>query len=290
MRTEEELAPTGEDAEPIRPRGRGRRALVWTAATLLVLVAAMAPLAYLTFLRPPALDPQDFLDGDRSGDGPVVVIAGASSVHGIGSADFVGLLRDRFAADGHTFVNAGSNGDTAADLLARADDIVAVNPDRAAVLVGTNNVLAAADGDEETALADYRRDLEALIARLDTETRAEIALYSLQPLGEDLDDDGNRRLGRFNQVVAEVALAHGAAYLPLNETLAETVRAEGGSQPSDFSLGSAALAGLRHYYLGQNWDEIGRSNGYRVLVDGVHLNDRGAAVAADLAENWLRAT
>ncbi|GIG71062.1 SGNH/GDSL hydrolase family protein [Phytomonospora endophytica] len=262
-----------------------RRILIAVLAPVLVLIAAAAPLAYLTFLRSPEHTPGDFLADDR-GDKPVVLVAGASSVHGIGSADFVSVLRERMGEE-RTFVNAGHNGDTAADLLARADELVAVRPDHAAILVGTNNVLAA-ETDEETALSDYRTDLQALAARLDTETGAQLAFYSLQPLGEDLDDDGNRRLARFNQVITEVAASVGAAYLPLNETLTATIRAEGGSQPCGFSLGAAALAGARHYYLGQSWDEVGRANGYTVLTDGVHLNDRGASAAADLAEHWLR--
>lgn len=264
---------------------RTRRILIAVLAPVLVLTAAVAPLAYLTFLRSPEHTPADFLDEAR-GDGPVILFAGASSVHGIGSADFVSLLRDRMGGEGYQFVNAGHNGDTAADLLARADELIAVRPDHAAILVGTNNVLDAED--EESALADYRRDLKALATRLDTETEARLAFYSLQPLGEDLDDDGNRRLARFNQAIAEVAASVGADHLPLNETLTETIRAEGGSQPCGFSLASAALAGAKHYYLGQSWDEIGRANGYTVLTDGVHLNDRGAAAAADLAERWLR--
>src|ERR1043165_6236108 len=137
-----------------KPRRR-RRVLIAVLTPVLVLIAAAAPLAHLTFLRSAEHTPDDFLAGDR-GDKPVVVLAGARSVHGIGSADFVSVLRERMGEE-LTFVNAGHNGDTAADLLARADDIVAVKPDHAAVLVGTNNVLAA-ETDEETALTDYRRD------------------------------------------------------------------------------------------------------------------------------------
>ncbi|SFB51688.1 Lysophospholipase L1 [Amycolatopsis marina] len=266
-------------------RGGLRRVLLWTLTPVLAVLAVLAPLAYLTFLRDAELTPAEFLDaGGSSGGGPVVVVAGASSVHGIGSADFVSVLRQRMG--GHQFVNAGVNGHTSADLLARTDEIIAVKPDAVAILVGTNNVLDA--GDVESDLIGYREDLDAMARRLNDETDAKVAFYSLQPIGEDLDDEPNLRLARFNEVIAEVAATHGATYLPLNETLRTTIRAEGGSTPSEFSLASAAVAGARHYYLGQSWDEIGRGNGYTVLVDGVHLNDRGAAMAADLAEHWLR--
>lgn len=272
---------------PIHHGRRRGRVLAWTLGIILAAIAGLAPLAYLTFLRAPELNPREFLDaGGASDDDTVVVVAGASSVHGIGSADFVAELRQRMRNEGYRFVNAGANGDTSADLLARVEDVIAVQPDSVAILVGTNNALGAEDVD--AAVAEYRSDLYALARRLAESTDADLAFYSLQPLGENLDDIGNEQLARFNEAVAEVASESGATYLPLGETLSETIRKEGGSQPSDFSLISAAVAGARHYYLDQSWNEIGRANGYTVLVDGVHLNERGATAAADLAEEWLR--
>lgn len=274
------------ETPPAKPRRRLRRVLIWTLTPVLILVAALAPLVYLTFLRDATLTPQEFLESGDTGDGPVVVMAGASTVHGIGSSDFVSLLRQRMGGEGHQFVNAGINGHTSADLLARSDEIVEVKPDAVAILVGTNNALA--ENETGPAVRDYRRDLDALAEKLTTGTDAALAFYSLQPLGEDLDDADNKRLARFNATVEEVAANHDATYLPLNETLAKTIRAENGSQPCDFSLATAAAAGFRHYYLGQSWDDVGAANGYTVLIDGVHLNDRGAKAAADLGEDWLR--
>ncbi|ASR36219.1 hypothetical protein BAY61_15750 [Prauserella marina] len=278
---------TPADTPNTTPRHRLRRVLLWTLIPLLGIAAVLAPLAYLTFLREPELTPQDFLDNGGTADGPVVVVAGASSIHGIGSADFVSLLRTGMGEHGYQFINAGINGNTSSDLLDRLDQIIETKPDAVMLLIGTNNVLGAADN-TEPALDTYRKDLGTIAHRLATETTAEFAFYSLQPLGEDLDDPQNRLVSRFNAVIADVAAEYDAGYLPLNERLTTIIHAEGGSQPSDFSLLSAALAGTRHYYLGQSWDDIGTANGYTVLVDGVHLNNRGAATAASLAAQWLR--
>ncbi|MGH8878818.1 MAG: SGNH/GDSL hydrolase family protein, partial [Stackebrandtia sp.] len=254
---------------------------------VLVLIAVLAPLVYLNFLRDAEMSPEEFLDaGGDNGNGPVVAVLGASTVHGIGSADFVSVLRQRMGGDGYQFVNAGINGDTSADLLERADEIAAVKPDAVAVLVGSNNVRSI--DTLEPALGDYRRDLGELARTLTDRTGTDLAFYSLQPLGEDLDDAGNERVTAFNGAIADVARKYDAAYLPLGETLADTIRSRGGSTPSGFSFAAAATAGFEHYYLGRGWNEIGESNGYTVLIDGLHLNDRGAKTAADLGEDWLR--
>jgi lysophospholipase L1-like esterase len=42
-----------------------------------------------------------------------------------------------------------------------------------------------------------------------------------------------------------------------------------------------------HYILRRSWDQVAAANGFLLLADGVHLNDRGADLVAELIGNWL---
>jgi hypothetical protein len=46
-------------------------------------------------------------------------------------------------------------------------------------------------------------------------------------------------------------------------------------------------AGVAHYLLGRSWDEVARGGGRELLVDHVHLSDRGGALVTDLTARWL---
>ena len=44
---------------------------------------------------------------------------------------------------------------------------------------------------------------------------------------------------------------------------------------------------VRRYTLRQDWDVIATANGFVALTDGIHLSDRGTAIATDLIARWL---
>ncbi|MFI5490131.1 hypothetical protein ACIBXA_29270 [Micromonospora echinaurantiaca] len=46
-------------------------------------------------------------------------------------------------------------------------------------------------------------------------------------------------------------------------------------------------AAAKHYLFGRGWDEVARNGGRELLVDHIHLNDRGGAIITDLAAHWL---
>lgn len=46
-------------------------------------------------------------------------------------------------------------------------------------------------------------------------------------------------------------------------------------------------ASLSHNVLHRSWDRISASNGLIVQVDQVHLNDRAAALTADLVADFI---
>ena len=257
--------------------------------TASVLLAAGAPvvglvaLAYPAFLRKPANHPKKFLEAGRCpGTETLVVCAGDSLTHASLSGDYVAMLRGEFGGRGHEFVNAGANGDTTLGLLRRLDDVAACRPDAVTVLVGTNDAR-----DDRAVTGAFGERLGAILARLRAETDARIAVLSLPPLGEDLADEANRRVARYNAVAERIAVAYGAAYLPVNEELAALIERDAGGLPYKLRPALMLANAFRRYALRHNWDRIAAANGFATLTDGIHLSDRGAATAADLISRWL---
>ncbi|MGX7671317.1 SGNH/GDSL hydrolase family protein [Plantactinospora sp. DSM 117369] len=262
-----------------------KRRIILAACLLLVgVLGTVGTVGYLTFVRSPANPPGDACaDGRKPGSRPVVVAAGASMTQGTLGADWVGGLRARPEHRAYEFVNAGVNGSTSADLRQRVDtDIVACNPTAVTILIGTNDVR---DG---VPLERYRDNLGAIVDRVKSRTTARIALMSLPPLGEDLTSELNQRLSGYNISIKEIATRAQVDYLPVHERMVGLLRQRGGDPtPYDFSFVLAFWAATQHYLLGQSWDEVARNGERELLVDHIHLSDRGGAVVTDLAARWL---
>jgi lysophospholipase L1-like esterase len=197
-------------------------------------------------------------------------------------ANWVATLRARPELRDYEFVNAGVNGNTSADLRQRVDtDIVACRPVAVTILVGTNDVR------NGVPVEHYLADLNAIVDRVKAHTTARIALLSLPPLGENLDTEINYRLTAYNAAIRQVATRTQVDYLPLHERVVEDLRRTGSRTPYDFSFPLALAVAAEHYLLGRSWDEIAQAGGRDLLVDHVHLSDRGGAMVADLVNQWL---
>ncbi len=257
-----------------------RAILIAVSLLLAVTLGAAGLVGYRTFLRPPDNSPAEAC-AKGPGARPRVVAAGASMTQGALGADWVGALRAALPA--YEFVNAGVNGDTAADLARRVGtDIVACRPAAVTLLVGTNDVRNAVPVEQ------YRDTLGEIVTRVRTATGARVALMSLPPLGEDQDTEINRRLTRYNTAVKEVAEQTGADHLPLHERLTDLLRQDGGPLTAyDFGFPLAFWVAAQHHLLGRGWDDIAHAGGRRILVDHVHLTDTGGAVVTDLTTRWL---
>ncbi|MGW1677445.1 SGNH/GDSL hydrolase family protein [Saccharopolyspora sp. NPDC002376] len=256
------------------------------ASVCVVLTAALGVTGvggYFAFLHSPHNTPAEACGSPNPR--PAVVAAGASIARGTLGGDWIGSLRSRPEQARYEFINAGVNGNTSADLLTRIDtDVVACRPVAVTILVGTNDVR---DG---VPLEQYRDNLAAIIARIQDRTDARIALMSLPPMGEDLNAEINRRLSEYNRAIKETAASAGADYLPVHERMAEIVAQRAIRTSYDFSFLLALSAATQHYALGRSWDDIAASGGRELLVDHIHLSDRGAAVITELAANWLSTT
>jgi lysophospholipase L1-like esterase len=195
------------------------------------------------------------------------------------------------------------NADLAFNLAQRMGDIVALDPDAVTILIGTNDVnatfgfqaalgyIAAKHLPESPGPLFFRENIVAIIRTLKRTTSARIALFSIPPIGEEPGHYAYLRTEEYAQIIKEVAVQEGVEYLPLRERLCAYIESLPPHSPPPLgfrSFGKAQLdAGRAQRYLGKSLDEISASNRFRLLVDGIHMNSHGAAMAAELAAGFL---
>ncbi|MCP2332197.1 Lysophospholipase L1 [Actinoalloteichus cyanogriseus DSM 43889] len=266
---------------PPSPRRSRPVASALTLCALLIGVAGLGGKA-----SSPPTDPNAARCG--TSEDYLVVTAGASMTRGSVSSDWVGALRERLGPAGIRFVNAGVNGDTSADLLARVDrDVVACDPDAVTVLIGTNDVRTGVPLDR------YRANLDAILARTREGTDARLAVGTLPPLGPDRDSDANRRLPGYNEVIRDLAEQHGVTLLPVGAEVREML---GWTTPPPPSPGERAeRVGAVRPTPPEGAASPAVSTAARVsssaggvYSDNLHLTDRGGTVLVRLVGDWLR--
>jgi hypothetical protein len=166
------------------------------------------------------------------------------------------------------------------------------------VLTGTNDLRALLNARDAAALRKrwslttdpgpdgYRAALTAIVRA----TAVATAVLSPPALGEDLGSPANRLAGEFASIAREVAAAEGGTYLPLFERTIDTLRQHGSRPGAAYreGRGYAMRGAMRHFILRQSLDAVSRSRGLLLTTDTVHLNTRGAAIVADLAEGFVR--
>ena len=258
-------------------------AAVLAVAILLLACLLVAVRGFVRFGRRPRAAPP------RPGR-PRVLCLGASTIHGKVSFDIVAELARRLPD--HDLVNAGVNGNTSAQVLARLPALVRDGtPDLAVVHVGANDLLAmrgspmARDTGEPPTLASFGANLKAIVDAL---RPARVALLSIQPVGERLESDVNQDVEAINAVIERTATAEHVTYLPLNERLADVIRERGTGRPAVDSPVPVLRVIVLHLGLGLSLDRIGRRSGFVVHTDGLHLASAGGLIAADLIEGFVR--
>jgi acyl-CoA thioesterase-1 len=118
----------------------------------------------------------------------------------------------------------------------------------------------------------------------------ELALISLTPLGENPESSKNNAVREYNAILKDIAAKRDLGYLPLFEKLETIISNKRPLDTSDFklSLATALLKAEFHkYILRKDWNAIGENNGFSMLTDGIHLNDKAGNILADLIQEWL---
>lgn len=257
---------------------------------------------YSAATRLPDNRPQVFLNKHIAAGKKVVVCVGDSLTHGRVSYNYVDDLDGRFPDD-YLFVNAGINSELAYNVLQRTDAIIALKPDYISILIGSNDALGGLD--EQSAqkyikkwklpqVPDkkwFRKNLVQIVTRLQKETRAKIALMSLPPITEAVEHPGYKQAQAYSAVVREIAQQRQLAYLPLNEIMTFAVEGETRENKLVFKGPERTLmykALVSHFLLGRDWDRIAADNNFLFLTDFIHLNAKGAGIAADLIDAFIR--
>jgi lysophospholipase L1-like esterase len=219
----------------------------------------------------------------------IVASAGDSLTDATFSSDYLSILRRRLKGQHYEFVNAGKLGDTTENLLKRIDkDVLARNPDFITILIGAND--ARKDTELKQALEAYRRNIEEIILKIRNKTNVPIALISLAPLGENPNSEKNKIVEQYNAILKDIATKQNLGYLPLFERLIPILFDKIPVDTSAFKLSLATAlikSAFQKYFLRKDWDAISASNGYSILTDGIHINDKAGNILADLIGQWL---
>ena len=245
---------------------------------VLLLAAGAIGHAIYQSSKPPDGSVGQFLKRPRPAGKRVAVIFGASTIHGRVGIDALPAVRERLP--GWEIVNAGHNGDTCAQLLARVEPVLACQPDAIVVETGGNDAL------QDRSPEDFGRDLTALVDRLQA-SGAQLGLCSFQVAGDDLTTAVNRRLDEDAQVLRTLAAERKLSYLPLRERMTAELEAHPGGSAWDENLVMVTSSILERHLLRRSVDEQSRRRGFRFNPDGLHLNTGGAGLLSDLIVEYL---
>jgi len=237
----------------------------------------------------------------RSKNEHLVVCLGASIMRGQISSNFIDALSERTGKDGYRFVNQGVAGYEAYNVLMNLDQVISLNPDSIVILVGTNDVTATLNPrvarmarmtkklPQPHSEQFYRDNMIQIVRTLKEKTSARIGLISLPVLGEDLESLPNQRIRKYNALLKEIAEQEKAAYLPVYEKQEAYLKKNQNKRGRSYEgrLGISLMLLVRRFFLKQNYDTISDKNGYLLVTDGIHMNNRGAAFIADEIKAFL---
>jgi acyl-CoA thioesterase-1 len=262
-------------------------------------VILIALYSYWQITRLPRNRPQTY---KKRSDKKTVVFAGDSITHGQVGENYTTLLSQRMDMSQFDFVNAGINSHLAWNLLQRIDEIIDCEPDFVTILIGTNDANASTSQKEAKSYAKrmglpqmpdqdwFKECLRELTAQLQERTTARIALISIPPIGEVTDHFAFQISSEYSKSIQGLADLTGVAYLPFHEKMLDILNQQPGNPtyPFEKSFLGMVTACFKHYVLRKDWDSIGAASGFRLHIDYLHLNTKGAHLLAELIENFLQ--
>lgn len=237
-----------------------------------------------------------------------ILILGDSLTHGTMSHNWLVDLQKQYG-DGYAFINMGWNGDLAYNALQKLDNAIACEPDVIGVFIGGNDVFATfgpvwtTDFVTKKELpqaptADwYEKNLTRIIERLQTETEAELVLFTLTLYGEDLNSPQNKKMAAYSHIVEETAANFNLSVLSIHvkmrqfllDRLNDSNDYAQFSEPADFLKYRQLIRWslIRYHFFFQSWDKIANSREFLAQTDCVHLTSGSASIIATEFSNWL---
>lgn len=222
-----------------------------------------------------------------------LVCFGDSLTEGAIGASYVDILRQRLPAAVRV-INAGINGDTAINLLRRLDrDVVPYRPDLVMILVGLNDLTTAYGWPSNRAYyrvikrvpialtpALFARAYQRLIAQLHRHTNAQLVLCTLTTVGERLDDPFQAYIEAYSTVVRALAEREQLPLIDLRQAFRTALLQDPRDGPA-YHIWTPLLDAAAIRLCGRTYAELGARRGYRLLCDGAHLAEAGAALVAE---------
>lgn len=228
-----------------------------------------------------------------------VLCIGDSNTRGDYGMSYVQMLQQRLPGD-VAVTGSGVNGEVSYGLLQRLDPIIDQRPTVITVLIGTNDLWGALSEANARLLIKrcqlpyppsaqrYREHLQAIVERLHAATDARIAVLSPPVLGQELDSAAVCGGRDFAELASATAEQCGVDYLPLFEHQHEYLR-HNDAAPVPLPSGERSWYSsmLQHLLLRRPFDRISERRGLLLTTDHVHQNSRGAAIIADLVEQYV---
>ena len=236
-----------------------------------------------------------------------VVCLGSSTTASKGTYKWIDELQKRPQNKRFRFVNLGVGGDLSFNTVRLLDRVIALQPDRVIVLIGTNDIMASVFPNfrrfvrvwkrlsDEPTPARFEDNLYFIVRMLQRGANSRIGLSSLAPLGEDPHsrDPVQARLNdlitTYNDIIANVASNEHTDYIPFWESFEEQLIRAGTAKPfTHFSFASFYRDYLfREMILRQSFDQISRVNGWQFHIDGIHLNSKGGRILVEVVQQFL---
>ncbi|MGL4338031.1 MAG: SGNH/GDSL hydrolase family protein [Turicibacter sp.] len=253
------------------------------------------------FNQRPVNTPKHYLKTKRSLK-PSVVCLGDSNTQGAMSYSFVNELSVSAKGSYFEIINAGINGDLAYNVLNRLDEVIACNPNYITILIGSNDILATLNKQNELRFERkkdlpikpnevwFESNLTAIISTLKQKTKAKIAILSLPLISENPESLAYKKSISYSKIIAKIAKCEQICYLPLNECQLQYLTNHHKAKPKgyDSSLLVFFKPAFKHYVLGKTWDEISKEEGLTLTIDTVHQNKVAATMIERLVLQFLK--
>lgn len=227
-----------------------------------------------------------------------IVFAGDSNTHANMSFNWTELINGDFVK-----INAGINADLSHNLLHRIDEIISFKPDIVCILIGTNDVNATMSSTskqrylsngkirvgDEVNIQSFRKNIKAIVSKVQNETRVKVALLSLPLIGEDLESEVNTRADEYSDVIQKASIDTGVTFIDIREKLKRYVKEHQEKRPPSYEkyyfvmLRSIFL----HFYFGFTFDKLSRMNGMLLSHDQLHQNSISGRIIAKEVNKYL---
>jgi lysophospholipase L1-like esterase len=229
-----------------------------------------------------------------------LICFGDSLTEGVIGASYVDILRDHLPA-AIRVINAGINGDTTLNLLRRFKrDVIPYHPDLVVIHVGLNDLSTVYGWPSSQAYyrflkrvwialtpALFARAYQRLIAELRQHTNAQLALCTLTTVGEQPNDPFQAYIDTYSTIIRALAEREQLALIDLRRAFRAALLADPRDGPV-YHIWTPIVDRAAIQLRGRSYAELAERRGYRLLCDGAHLAEAGAALVAETMLPFLK--